>query len=105
MANINEKLLNLNFSDVDLYDFAMLLFEECEEQSLFEPLKTSVPEKFYSDLLKPWLPNYEELLPLVNQEFFEYMRIKVLEANGFELEDGYYESKTNVKNIHLYLNQ
>jgi hypothetical protein len=101
---MHEKLLNLKFDDVDPYDFAKLLFEECNEQSFFEPLKEKIPEKLYAQFLT-WFPNYEELLPLVNQEFFEYMRQKVLDVNEFITKDGYHNNKKNIVDIKVYLYQ
>jgi len=104
IEKIHEKLLNLDFSEVDPYDLAKILFEECNEQSLFEPLKTIIPNKLYNTLLE-WFPNNEELIPLVDQNFFEYMRQKVLEANGFTMEEGYHANKNNVIDVQVYLYQ
>jgi hypothetical protein len=99
MANIHPKLKTLNFDNVDPYDFAKILFEECNEQSLFEPLHTSIPETIYVKLLEPWFTNFTELLPLVNQQFFEYMRRKVLDVNGFK------KNKENELDVKVYLYQ
>jgi len=104
MNNINEKLLQLNFIEVDPYDFAKLLFEECNEQSFFEPLKHEIPKHLYIQLLEKF-EKPEELAMLANQEFFELMRLKVLEVNGFDTKDGYFENETNVKDIKVYLYQ
>lgn len=98
------KLLILNFDAVDPYDFAKILFEECNEQSLFEPIKKIIPEKLYTQLLS-WFPNNDELLPIVTQDFFEYMRQKVLEANGFLMENGYHKKKDDIVDVKMYLYQ
>jgi hypothetical protein len=99
MANVHVKLKALNFNNVDPYDFAKILFEECNEQSIFQPLQTPIPEQHYIKLLEPWFSNYEEILPLVNQQFFEYMRIKILQVNGFNV------NKENEFDVKIYLYQ
>jgi hypothetical protein len=98
---IHTKLLQLDFNMVCPYDFAKFLFEEYD-QSMFEPLKIFVRKVHYNTIMKDF-PNIEELLPLINDEFLEYMRQKVLEVNGFETEDGCHINKNNVIDIELYL--
>jgi hypothetical protein len=90
MSNIpfHSKLLSLNFENVCFYDFSDFLYENYN-QTIFEPLKTIIPRSDYKLLLEPWFPNSEELVPLANQYFFEYMRMQVLNKNGFHVENGY----------------
>jgi len=102
MTNIEDKLSKLSFKDVDPYDFAKILFEECNEQSFFEPITNKIPEHVYVKLLQ-WFTNYEELQPLVDQQFFEYMRQKVLEANGFQLELGDSVNEQGIPDIKKFL--
>lgn len=82
------ELSELNFSEVDFYDFSQWLFETYNEQIIFEPLKEAIQPKDYIHFVK-YFPEHKNLLPLVNAEFCEFFIIQVLYQNGFKTEEDY----------------
>jgi hypothetical protein len=81
---IHSVLLALDFDCVCIYQFSQLLYEKYD-QEIFQPLKIIIPRSDYGHILKIWFPNHEELATLANQQFFEFMRRKVLQLNGFKI--------------------
>lgn len=98
---IHEKLFSLDFSLVDFHEFTPWLYETYNEQSVFEPLRQPIEPRHFFEFVK-YFPNFEELEKLVNQEFCEYYRVKILQANGFTTEDGYCYSPNNIKSVYKY---
>ena len=89
--NIPKQLLEIDFSSVDLYDFARSLYE-FDKQSVFEPIRCSIPKICYKELFSS-AQHLKPLIPLMSFEFIEYARVKILHSNGFTTKDGYCHSK------------
>lgn len=99
--HIHQGLCDLDFSLVDLHDFAQLLYNKYK-QSIFKPLQQPILPNHRKDFLI-WFPHTQHLIQHVNFDFCEFMRQKVLLINGFTLENGCYISKKQLCDINEFL--
>lgn len=86
-SNIHPILHNLDYSLVDFFDLNLFIFMK-SEQSLFEPFKHTIKPEHYIEFVK-YFENADELVKVMNFESCEFLRFKILEANGFPKEDEY----------------
>lgn len=86
-SNIHPTLQNLDFSLVDFFDLNLFIFLKCE-QTIFEPFKQPIKPEYYIEFVK-YFEKSDELLQHMNFEACEFLRHKILEANGFPKEDEY----------------
>lgn len=102
VRTFSPRLLALNLKRLFFYDFATLLWEKYR-QSMFEPIKCDIPKEEFKLFFEESFPRHENFIHLVNIEFLEHVRIKLLEYEGLPTIDGYYLSKTNIYDIEEYL--
>jgi len=98
--HIHPDLQSLDFRAVDLYDFARFIYDAFK-QSIFKPLQPPVPSTF-QDYFLVWFSHVQHLEKHVNFEFCEYMRQKVLLANGYDLQNGCHNSHKDVIDVMDY---
>lgn len=98
---IDKKIQELDFLSVDFFRLAYHLYHGYKI-SVFEPLPNTIGLREYKIFLKSFT-NRKELLPLMNFESCEHMRIQILHKNDFPTQNGYYLSKKQLQNIEPFL--
>ena len=98
---IDKKILELDFLCVDFFKLAYTLYHGYRI-SVFEPLPSTIGLRVYKVFIEDF-PNKKELLPILNYESCEHMRIQILHKNNFQTQNGYYISKKQLENIYPFL--
>lgn len=103
LTPIPKLIENLDFDQIDPFDFATALYSY-NNQSIFEPLRCEIPKEDFWKFFTTIPDSVEKsITPLMTVELLDYIRVKVLNANGFTTQDGYYFDKDNIENVNSFL--